>query len=80
MQDRVHIIDKDRRAQWYSVCDFVAVAVGHFAFIQQLGISIPLSFLAERNRRVEVGQICSLIAVDKQVAGLLVSKMCLVLS
>ncbi|HEY6408282.1 MAG TPA: HAD family hydrolase [Ktedonobacteraceae bacterium] len=45
---------------------------GNRTFMQQLDISVPLSLLSERKRRVEVGQICSFIAVEKQVEGLLV--------
>jgi heavy metal translocating P-type ATPase len=50
----------------------VEVAVGNRTFMQYLEISIPASLLSERERRVESGQICSFIAVQKQVEGLLV--------
>ncbi len=40
--------------------------------MQHLAIPIPASLLSERERRVESGQICSFIAVEKQVEGLLV--------
>jgi P-type E1-E2 ATPase len=40
--------------------------------MQHLEITIPLSLLSERKRRVDAGQICSFIAVDKQISGLLV--------
>lgn len=49
-----------------------AVAVGNRSFMQYLGISIPPSLLTERAQRVEEGQICSFIAVERQVRGLLV--------
>lgn len=50
----------------------VEVAVGNRTFMLHLGIPVPASLLAERERRVESGQICSFIAVQKQVEGLLV--------
>jgi P-type E1-E2 ATPase len=40
--------------------------------MKYLGITVPASLLAERERRVESGQICSFIAVEKRVEGLLV--------
>jgi P-type E1-E2 ATPase len=40
--------------------------------MQHLGIPVPASLLSEREKRVESGQICSFIAVQKQVEGLLV--------
>ncbi len=52
--------------------NIVAVAVGNRTFMQHLGIVVPDSLLDERERRVETGQICSFIAVEKQVEGLLV--------
>ncbi len=50
----------------------VEVAVGNRTFMQHLAITVPDFFLSERERRVELGQICSFIAVQKQVEGLLV--------
>ena len=50
----------------------VEVAVGNRTFMQHLEISIPASLLSERARRVESGQICSFIAIENQVEGLLV--------
>lgn len=50
----------------------VAVAVGNRTFMRHLGIIVPISLLDERERRVEAGQICSFIVVEKQVRGLLV--------
>jgi heavy metal translocating P-type ATPase len=50
----------------------VEVAVGNRTYMRQLGVIVPLSLLSERERRVEAGQICSFIAVDQQVEGLLV--------
>ncbi len=72
VQGRVPIIPEDHQVDWQSMNDFVAVAVGNRTFMQHLGIIIPVSLLSERKRRVDTGQICSFIAVDKQVAGLLV--------
>ncbi|HEU0003167.1 MAG TPA: heavy metal translocating P-type ATPase [Ktedonobacteraceae bacterium] len=50
----------------------VEVAVGNRTFMRHLGITPPPSLLNERERRVEAGQICSFVAVDQQVQGLLV--------
>jgi cation transport ATPase len=72
VQGRVPIIPEDCQVEWHSVNDFVAVAVGNHTFMQYLEITVPLSLLSERKRRVDAGQICSFIAVDNQIAGLLV--------
>jgi heavy metal translocating P-type ATPase len=48
------------------------VAVGNRTFMKHLEISLPEALLAERERRVEAGQICSFIAVSKRVEGLIV--------
>jgi heavy metal translocating P-type ATPase len=48
------------------------VAVGNRTFMKHLGISIPDGMLTERERRVDTGQICSFIAINQQVEGLLV--------
>jgi heavy metal translocating P-type ATPase len=69
---RVPMIAEDRQVEWQGVNDVVAVAVGNRTFMKQLGITIPLSLLGERERRVDAGQICSFIALDKRVEGLLV--------
>ena len=50
----------------------VSVAVGNRSFMLQLGIALPPSLVAERERRTALGQICSFVAVDGQVAGLIV--------
>jgi heavy metal translocating P-type ATPase len=50
----------------------VAVAVGKRTFMNQLEITIPSALLAARDRCVALGQIGSFIAVDGQVAGLIV--------
>ena len=46
--------------------------MGNRTFMQHLDIPIPVSLIAERERRVESGQICSFLAVEKRVEGLLV--------
>jgi heavy metal translocating P-type ATPase len=50
----------------------VEVSVGNRTFMRHLAISLPPELLSERERRVERGQICSFIAVNKQVKGLIV--------
>lgn len=72
VQGLVPIIHEDCQVEWHSVGDLVAVAVGNHSFMQHLEITVPLSLLSERKQRVDAGQICSFIAVDKQIAGLLV--------
>src|SRR6266487_1157784 len=72
VQGHVPIIPEDCQVEWHHVNDLVAVAVGNHTFMQHLEITVPLSLLSERKRRVDAGQICSFIAVDKQIAGLLV--------
>jgi heavy metal translocating P-type ATPase len=72
VQGCVPIIAEDCQVEWHSVNDLVAVAVGNRTFMQHLDITIPLSLLSERKRRVDTGQICSFITVDNQIAGLLV--------
>src|SRR5215469_11182130 len=52
--------------------DRVEVAVGNRGFMMHLAIPVIDSILAERERRVESGQMCSFIAVDRQIKGLLV--------
>jgi P-type E1-E2 ATPase len=52
--------------------DMVEIAVGNRTFMRHLGITLPSELLSERERRVERGQICSFIAVNKQVKGLIV--------
>jgi heavy metal translocating P-type ATPase len=72
VQGRVPIIPEDCQVEWHSVNDVVAVAVGNHTFMRHLEITVPLALLSERKSRVDVGQICSFIAVDHQIAGLLV--------
>jgi heavy metal translocating P-type ATPase len=61
-----------RQTDQQRVHERVEVALGNRTFMQHLGISVPASLLSERERRVAAGQICSFIAVEKQVTGLLV--------
>ena len=72
VQGCVPIIPEDCQVEWHSVNDVVAVAVGNHTFMRHLEITVPLALLSERKSRVDVGQICSFIAVDHQIAGLLV--------
>ena len=69
---RVPVMAEDRQTKRQDVHERVEVAVGNRTFMQHLGINIPPMLLSERERRVDAGQICSFIAVEKQVAGLLV--------
>ena len=72
VRGRVPLIAEDRREAWPSAGNDVEVAVGNHTFMQHLDIPVPASLIAERERRVESGQICSFIAVEKRVEGLLV--------
>ncbi|MGZ3625298.1 MAG: heavy metal translocating P-type ATPase, partial [Ktedonobacteraceae bacterium] len=72
VRGRVPLIAQDRQEGWPGEGNDVEVAVGNRTFMQHLGISIPDSLIAERERRVENGQICSFLAVEKRVEGLLV--------
>ena len=69
----VPLIDRDwRGTSWPSVGNEVEVAVGNRTFMKYLDIPVPDSLLAERERRVENGQICSFLAVENRVEGLIV--------
>ena len=69
----VPLIDRDwRGTSWPSVGNEVEVAVGNRTFMKHLDIPVPDSLLAERERRVENGQICSFLAVENRVEGLIV--------
>jgi heavy metal translocating P-type ATPase len=72
VRGRVPVIAEDRQPERQSVNETVEVAVGNRTFMQHLGIIVSPSLLSERKRRVAAGQICSFIAVEKRVAGLLV--------
>ncbi len=72
VRGQVPVLADNRQVTGQSTRDDVEVAVGNRTFMQHLGISLPTSLLSERERRVESGQICSFVAVEKQVEGLLV--------
>jgi heavy metal translocating P-type ATPase len=69
---RVPLTEPDRQGAWRDVGASVEVAIGNRTFMRSLDIAIPASLLDERARRVERGQICSFIAVERRVEGLLV--------
>jgi P-type E1-E2 ATPase len=68
----VPIVQEDQHIAWLEGKHRVEVAVGNRTFLRHLGIVAPDALLAEREQRREVGQICSFVAVDQQVKGLLV--------
>jgi heavy metal translocating P-type ATPase len=68
----VPVIAEDRLIKQHSVGDVVEVAVGNRTFMRSLGIAMPATLLSEREQRVAVGQICSFVALEKQIEGLLV--------
>jgi heavy metal translocating P-type ATPase len=72
VRGRVQVVAEDRQVERQGLNRVVEVAVGNRTFMKHLGIPVPRSLLSERERRVEVGQICSFVAVEKRVAGLLV--------
>jgi heavy metal translocating P-type ATPase len=72
VRGRVPLIAEDRQGMWPSANGSVEVAVGNRTFMQHLGIAVPAALLAEREQRVDLGQICSFIAVERLVEGLLV--------
>ena len=72
VQGRIPIVPDDGQLAGQSVNDFIDVAVGNHTFMQHLAITLPPALLSERKRRVDAGQICSFIAVNHQIAGLLV--------
>src|SRR6266851_1160192 len=72
VRGRVPLLASDWRAEPSGQGDAVEVAVGNRSFMAHLDIAVPPSLLAERERRVDSGQICSFIAVNRQIKGLLV--------
>ena len=72
VRGQLPVIAEDKQVAWHEVNDLLEVAVGNRTFMKHLGIPVPLSLRSERERRVDGGQICSFIAVDKQLEGLLV--------
>lgn len=69
---RVPVMAQDQLEEGRRRGEKVEVAVGNRTFMRQLGITLPPVLLSEREQRVEMGQICSFIALDKQVKGLIV--------
>lgn len=69
---RVAVVAGDQYLGPYQGNELVEVAVGNRTFMRHLEIVVPASLLSEREQRVEAGQICSFIAVEKQIEGLLV--------
>ena len=72
VQGRISILPNESQLKRLSLNDGVEVAVGNHTFMRHLEITVPLALLAERKHRIDEGQICSFIAVDQQIAGLLV--------
>lgn len=72
VRGQVPIVPEDQQVAWLSGKSMVEVAVGNRTFMRHLEIVLPEALLADRERRREWGQICSFIAVDRQVRGLLV--------
>jgi heavy metal translocating P-type ATPase len=72
VRGRVPLGTAEWQASWLVGRQWVEVAVGNRTFMRQLGILLSEPLLAERARRVELGQICSFLAIDWQVRGLLV--------
>jgi heavy metal translocating P-type ATPase len=52
--------------------EYVDVAVGNRTFMRNIAISIPESLLSERERRTTLGQICSFVAIQGEVVGIIV--------
>src|SRR6266487_3441112 len=72
VRGRVPVLTEGQQREGVRESGGVEVAVGNRTFMQHLEIPIPASLLSERARRVESGQICSFIAVENRVKGLLV--------
>ena len=52
--------------------DMVTVAVGSRTFMRRLDVDLPPMLLDERERRSSMGQMCSFVALDGRVVGLIV--------
>lgn len=72
VRGQLPVIAEDQQVVWHEVNDLLEVAVGNHTFMKHLGIPVPRSLRSEREGRVDAGQICSFIAVDQQIEGLLV--------
>ena len=68
----VSSILSDARGEQNTANDPVAVAVGNRTFMHHLHIALPDSLLTERERRRALGQLCSFVALNEQVEGLLI--------
>jgi cation transport ATPase len=72
VKGRIPITPGDGQFEMQNDNDVIDIAVGNHTFMQHLEITLPPALLSERKRRVDAGQICSFIAVNHQIAGLLV--------
>jgi cation transport ATPase len=72
VQGRITVMPGDNQLEKQSVNDSVEVAVGNHTFMRHLEITVPPALLSVRKRHVDAGQICSFIAVDYQIVGLIV--------
>ena len=72
VQGRISILHDEGQLERLGVNDVLEVAVGNHTFMRHLEITVPPALLTERKHRIDEGQICSFIAVDHQIAGLLV--------
>ena len=72
VQGRISILSDEGQLERLGVNDVVEVAVGNHTFMRHLEITVPPALLTERKHRIDEGQICSFIAADHQIAGLLV--------
>jgi cation transport ATPase len=72
VQGQLSIVSDNPQLEGYGPYHDLNVAVGNHTFMQHLAITVPPSLLSERKYRVDEGQICSFIAVDHHIAGLLV--------
>ena len=63
---------EDERTEQMSVESTVSIAIGNRTFMQYLEIALPIDLQQERERRAALGQMCSFLALDGQVIGLIV--------
>jgi cation transport ATPase len=72
VRGRVPLGLANQQVPWLAHKEWVEVTVGNRTFLRHLGILFPEPLLAERARRVKLRQLCSFLAVDRQIRGLLV--------
>ena len=72
VRGRVPLLARDQSVVPPGQHEAVEVAVGNRSFMMHLDIAVSPALIAEREQRVERGQICSFIAVQRQMSGLLV--------